>query len=136
MIGEPESTPPLTRVVMPGNKQHGYRVYPLVDHIADKVVATFQLYGEQQRPSTRYKDLVDLVSITTGASVAAERQHNALGSEAERRGVALPPASTSPTGHCGSLATQPRQDDLCCLSDGRSPRRSRSLEPSSIPCST
>jgi hypothetical protein len=90
MIGEPESTPPLTRVVMPGVKQHRYRVYPLVDHIADKVVATFQLYGEQQRPSTRYKDLVDLVSITTGASVAAERQHNALGSEAERRGVALP----------------------------------------------
>jgi hypothetical protein len=90
MTGEPEPTPPLTRVAMPDVEQHGYRVYPLVDHIADKVVATFQLYGEQQRPSTRYKDLVDLVSITTGASVGAGRQLAALASEAERRGVALP----------------------------------------------
>lgn len=90
MTGEPEPTPPLTRVAMPDVEQHGYRVYPLVDHIADKVVATFQLYGEQHRPSTRYKDLVDLVSITTGASVAAGPQLTALASETERRGVALP----------------------------------------------
>jgi Nucleotidyl transferase AbiEii toxin, Type IV TA system len=41
MTGEPEPTPPLTRVAMPDVEQHGYRVYPLVDHIADKVVATF-----------------------------------------------------------------------------------------------
>ena len=32
--------------------QHGYRVYPLVDHVADKVVATFEVHGETQRPST------------------------------------------------------------------------------------
>jgi hypothetical protein len=75
---------------MPDVEQHGYRVYPLVDHIADKVVATFQRYGERQRPSTRYKDLVDLVSITSGASVAAGPQLTALASEAERRGVVLP----------------------------------------------
>jgi Nucleotidyl transferase AbiEii toxin, Type IV TA system len=90
MTGEPEPTPPLARVVMPDVEQHGYRVYPLVDHIADKVVAIFQLYGDQQRPSTRYKDLVDLVSITTQASVAAEPQFTALASESERRGVTLP----------------------------------------------
>jgi Nucleotidyl transferase AbiEii toxin, Type IV TA system len=90
LTGEPESTPPLTPVVMPDVEQHGYRVYPLVDHIADKVVATFQLYGEQRRPSTRYKDLVDLVSIATGASVAAGPQLTALASEAERRGIVLP----------------------------------------------
>jgi hypothetical protein len=52
MTGEPESTPPLTPIAMPDVEQHGYRVYPLVDHIADKVVALFQLYGDQQRPST------------------------------------------------------------------------------------
>jgi Nucleotidyl transferase AbiEii toxin, Type IV TA system len=90
MTGEPEPTPPLARVVMPDVEQHGYRVYPLVDHIADKVVAIFQLYGEQHRPSTRYKDLVDLVSIATGASVVAEPQLIALASEAGRRGVTLP----------------------------------------------
>lgn len=90
MTGEPEPTPPLARVVMPDVEQHGYRVYPMVDHIADKVVAIFQLYGEQRRPSTRYKDLVDLVSIATGASVSAGPQLMALASEAERRGIVLP----------------------------------------------
>lgn len=87
VTGEPEPMPPLARVLMPDVEQHGYRVYPLVDHIADKVVATFQLYGDQQRPSTRYKDLVDLVSIVTGAAVAAGPQLAAIASEARRRGV-------------------------------------------------
>lgn len=89
MTGEPEPVPPLARVLIPDVEQHGYRAYPLVDHVADKVVATFQRYGDQH-PSTRYKDLVDLVSITTGASIAAEPQGAALASEAQRRGVSLP----------------------------------------------
>jgi hypothetical protein len=42
MTGEPEHVPPLARVLLADVEQHGYRVYPLVDHIADKVVATFQ----------------------------------------------------------------------------------------------
>jgi Nucleotidyl transferase AbiEii toxin, Type IV TA system len=90
MTGEPEAAPPLACVAMRDVEQHGYRVYPLVDHIADKVVAIFQRYGDQQRPSTRYKDLVDLVSIVSRASVAAEPQLTALVSEAERRHVTLP----------------------------------------------
>ena len=36
MTGEPEVVPPLARVVIPDVQQHGYQVYPLVDHIADK----------------------------------------------------------------------------------------------------
>lgn len=96
MTGEPEPVPPLARVLMPDVEQHGYRVYPLVDHIADKVVATFQRYGTQQRPSTRYKDLIDLVSIVTGASVAAGPQLVALASEAQRRDVVLPSRFDAP----------------------------------------
>lgn len=85
MTGEPKPTPPFARVVMPDVEQPGYRAYPLIDHIADRVVAIFQLYGEQRRrPSTRHKDLVDLVSIATKASVAAGPQLMALASEAER----------------------------------------------------
>ena len=90
MTDEPEHVPPLARVLMPDVEQHGYRAYPLVDHVADKVVATFDRYGEQRLVSTRYKDLIDLVSIARGASVAAERQRVALASESERRGVGLP----------------------------------------------
>lgn len=90
MTGEPEDVPPLARVIMPDVEQHGYRAYPLVDHIADKVAAMFELHGERSTPSTRYKDLVDLVAIVIAAPVDAEPQMIALGSEAERRGISLP----------------------------------------------
>jgi hypothetical protein len=90
MTGEPDDVPPLARVVMPDVEQHGYRAYPLVDHIADKVAATFQRYGDAELPSTRYRDLVDLVAIVAGASVEAEPQITALASEARRRGITLP----------------------------------------------
>lgn len=90
MTGEPETVPPLARVAMPDVSQHGYRAYPLVDHIADKVVAMFELHGARRLPSTRYKDLVDLVAIALGASVDANDQLTALRTQAERRGIDLP----------------------------------------------
>lgn len=90
MTGEPERVPPLARVLMPDIEQHGYRAYPLVDHIADKISATVQRYSDQERPSTRFKDLVDLVAIVTAVSVAADLQMAALASEARRRGTRMP----------------------------------------------
>jgi len=90
MTGQPESVPPLALVLMPDVEQHGYRAYPLVDHIADKVSAIVQRYGDQDRPSTRFKDLVDLVAMVNEVSVATDQQTAALRSEAERRGIALP----------------------------------------------
>lgn len=93
MTGEPEDVPALARVVMPDVEQHGYRAYPLVDHVADKVAATFDRYGDSEAPSTRYEDLVDLVdlvAIVAAASVKAEAQMAALASEAKRRRSTLP----------------------------------------------
>ncbi len=90
MTGQPEDVPALARVAMPDLEQHGYRAYPLVDHIADKIAATVQRYGQIQAPSTRYKDMVDLVAIITGATVDAEAQQAALHSEAQRRAITLP----------------------------------------------
>ena len=90
MTGEAETVPPLARVVMPDIEQHGYRAYPLVDHVADKVAAIIERHGTGDYPSTRFKDLVDLVAIATGASVHAEPQTAALASEAARRGITLP----------------------------------------------
>jgi hypothetical protein len=78
VTGEPEEVPPLARLGMPSVEQVSYRAYPLVDHVADKIMATFQRYGQSQAPSTRYKDLVDLVAIVTAASVHAEPQRVAL----------------------------------------------------------
>lgn len=88
--GEPESVAPLARVVMPDLEQHGYRAYPLVDHVADKVMAMIELHGTRRLPSTRYRDLVDLVAIAIRASVRAEAQATALAVQAERRAIVLP----------------------------------------------
>lgn len=96
MTGTPDEVPSLAQVEMPDLGQHGYRAYPLVDHVADKVVATFDRYGPAQAASTRYKDLVDLVVISRGASVKANPQKKALSSEAMRRGVKLPSQFTVP----------------------------------------
>jgi hypothetical protein len=90
MTGRPEDVSPLARGAIPEVSQHGYEAYPLFDHVADKVAATYERYGERLMSSTRYRDLVDLVSIVTGASVPAEGQRAALVSEFQRRGLSLP----------------------------------------------
>ncbi len=90
MTAEPEPIPPLADIDIPDVEQHGYRAYPLVDHIADKIAATFERYGPTESPSSRYKDLIDLVAIVKGASVPAQAQLAAVASEAARRGIALP----------------------------------------------
>jgi hypothetical protein len=90
MTGQPENVPPVARGIIPEVEQRGYRAYPLVDHVADKVAATYERYGKMGNPSTRYRDLVDLVAIVRGASIKADAQSTALRSEFERRGIALP----------------------------------------------
>jgi hypothetical protein len=90
MTGEPDGVPPLVPLDMPGVEQHGYRAYPLVDHVADKVAAIYQRHGELRRPSTRYRDLVDLVAIVTKADIQAGPQMAALTAEAAQRGITLP----------------------------------------------
>ena len=87
MTGDPEDVPPLASVVMPDVEQHGYRAYPLVDHVADKACTIFERHGAAGTPSTRYRDLVDLVAIVLAAPAAAEPQLTALRSEAHRRGL-------------------------------------------------
>jgi hypothetical protein len=96
MTGQPEDVPPLARGIIPNVEQRGYRAYPLVDHVADKVAATYEWHGDRRMPSTRYRDLVDLVSIVTGASVSAAEQHFALESEFRRRGLTLPASFDAP----------------------------------------
>jgi hypothetical protein len=60
------------------------------------VAAIFELHGQIGAPSTRYKDLVDLVGIVIAVSVDAQPQMTALKSEAERRGITLPSSFAVP----------------------------------------
>ena len=60
--GEPDDVPALTTIAMRGLPQQTFRAYPLVDHVADKTCAILERPGVARRPSTRFKDLDDLLS--------------------------------------------------------------------------
>jgi hypothetical protein len=51
---------------------------PVSLHIAEKVHAYTRRYGDEQRPSTRVKDLVDLVLISTVSDLSARELRAAL----------------------------------------------------------
>lgn len=85
MTAEPESAPPLEPVEIPGLRSVAYRTYPIADQIADKYPAIIGTYAGQ--PSTRYRDLVDLVLIATTQTVSAALLHSGLMSESRRRGI-------------------------------------------------
>ncbi len=92
MTGQPEPARGLVRVEMAGVTIPELTVYPLVDHIADKVCAILERHGDQRRSSTRYKDLIDLPALITAGAHDAAAMHRALDGEALRRTLALPPA--------------------------------------------
>lgn len=61
------------------------RMWPLEDHVADKVTAMYERHGASGLPSTRYKDLVDLVLIAIKSPLAGTATHTALHTEVSRR---------------------------------------------------
>ena len=64
------------------------RMWPLEDHVADKIAAMYERHGEGQRASTRFKDLVDLVLIALHSPVRAPAAHASLHREVRRRRAA------------------------------------------------
>lgn len=88
MTSEPEAVPPIDPVRVPGLRNVVvYRVHSTADQIADKHAAIMARYAG--RPSTRYRDLVDLVLITLTQTVDADALRTALISEHKRRGTDL-----------------------------------------------
>jgi predicted nucleotidyltransferase component of viral defense system len=72
---------------------------PVAQHLAEKIHALTRAYGNRGMPSTRVKDLVDLVLIATGVTVDAAELRRALEHTFETRGrqplpaqLSLPPA--------------------------------------------
>lgn len=88
LTGHPDPVHPLTDIEILAFPRKTWQAYPLVDHVADKVCAILERH--QGLPSTRYKDLVDLVAIVHHATVAASLQREALVKEGRRRGLTLP----------------------------------------------
>src|SRR5262249_37815182 len=78
MTGVPDDVPPLTPVQIPGLIRPHYKAYPMQDHIADKTCAMLERYGTAKLPSSRFKDLVDLVVLTGAARTSADGQREAI----------------------------------------------------------
>jgi hypothetical protein len=100
MTGTPESAAPLVPFELPGISRMPYRVYPIADHIADKVCALLERHQRSDghiEQSTRYRDLADLVAFAHSASVGADELRRALYSEAKRRRLTLPDRLEAPS---------------------------------------
>lgn len=59
------------------------RLYPVIDHIADKICAMYERHGESG--SSRYRDLADLLLISQREAVPGPAVTRTLHSEVERR---------------------------------------------------
>jgi len=90
----PELVPPLSPIVVPGLSTVPYRTYPLVDHLADKHAAMIETH--RGRPSTRYRDLVDIVEIATTQTIDAEPLSVALFTKYHLRELHAPARFESP----------------------------------------
>lgn len=84
----PTVAPPANRLDLPKLRSHDYRLYPAVDQIADKVCATLATYNG--KPSSRERDLVDLVVLATTEDVRFDKLRRALTAEARVRALTLP----------------------------------------------
>lgn len=88
-----------------------YRLYPIVDQIADKVCATLALYNG--RSSTREKDLIDLVIIAATYDVCEDKLRRALEVEAGVRALVLPDAFEVPSTWGASYAKLAKRIPAC-----------------------
>jgi hypothetical protein len=120
MTASPEKVPPLVAVDIPGLLRVDYQVYPLVDHLADKVTACLETHaraGGGAMVSSRYKDLVDMVLIARTQRPVAAAVRRALLSETGRRNVDLPaefdtPGPLWPAGYEAKAAEVPQLREL------------------------
>lgn len=73
------------------------QLYPLADQIADKLCALYETHGPTRQPSGRFRDLVDLLLISTYLPVELETTVAAVERERHIRGLpALPDMLTAP----------------------------------------
>jgi len=69
---------------------------PLPQHLAEKVHAYTRTYGDQGRPSTRPKDLIDILLIESAATIPADALRSALQNTFAERARQPLPASLPP----------------------------------------
>lgn len=92
-----EVAPSTAGLEVPGLSAPQVRLYPVVDHIADKLCATQAKYGGNlDKPSSRVRDLVDLVVFARTQQVDGTALWHAIGSEWAHRGLPGQPELAPP----------------------------------------
>ncbi len=61
------------------------RLYPLVDHVSDKICAMYERHGDLDLASTRWRDLVDLLLIALHENLDGRALQQTLRTEQTRR---------------------------------------------------
>jgi hypothetical protein len=85
LVGEPTRHQLISPVPLDGlDLWPQIRLYPIADHVADKICAIYELHGDG-RTSTRYRDLVDLVLIALREPLDGRQVQTALAGEVDRR---------------------------------------------------
>jgi hypothetical protein len=92
MTGTPDVVAPLTPLNIEGLVRPNYRVFPIADHLADKLCATIGTYARDGQPasSSRVKDLVDIAIIAITHAISADALRTAVASNATIRKIELP----------------------------------------------
>lgn len=99
MTAAPDPFPRIVPIEIPGLTSTDYLVYPLADHVADKLCALHETHKRAsglREPSTRYRDLADLAVFAHTATIYADELAVALDSETARRRLNLPQSVTVP----------------------------------------
>ena len=111
MTQPPDLVGPLVPIQVPGLATSVYRVYSLVDHVADKHAAMIAKYNDGAA-STRYRDLLDLVIIANTQPLDAAALRRALLSEYSARDLSAPATVELPNegwvdGYANEVASLP-----------------------------
>ena len=92
MTDTPDIVPPLTPLDIEGLVRPSYQVFPVADHLADKLCATVGVYKRtgQQASSSRVKDLVDIAIIASTLTIDSTALRTAVIVNAAWRKLMLP----------------------------------------------
>lgn len=85
---QPDVVSPADRIAVEDVPVFDYRLYPITNALADKFNALFETH--EGRPSSRVKDLVDILVYMRMADIDGSSLSHAVKREANIRGVNLP----------------------------------------------
>lgn len=91
----PERISPANRIMLDGIETHDYLAYPLPDQLADKLCAIMEVQPGGW-PSSRMKDLVDVVTYATHEHFQLDPLAHAIRCECAKRGMPLPRVFKAP----------------------------------------